>query len=71
MSRSRRWVHHVNFFQEPRVIVLCCVPCRMVSTTIALGWHATKQSVVPSGIYPVVREYTISPLRTRLIGSRP
>ena len=32
-------VHHLDFFQEPRVIVLCCVPSRMVGVVNTLGGH--------------------------------
>ena len=63
---SRRWVHHLDIFQEPRVIIRRRLRCRMVSTVNVLEMSADRSTVL-SGIYPVIRECSIRPLCTDLI----
>ena len=59
MSCSRCWVHHLDLFYEPRIIILRRVSCRNVSTTSVLVKRQLINS--PSGIYPVIREFSIPP----------
>ena len=48
MLRSRCWVHHLDFFQEPCVIVRRGVPRRVVSTADLFGGRQLTNMPFPA-----------------------